>query len=66
MYEKARDTAVGAAAAAQQGAYDLKDRVMGTGASAQPVRPPSAERRVAPAARAQRPLLALSSQGARG
>ena len=29
MYEKARDTAVGAAAAAGEGAQNLKDRVMG-------------------------------------
>ena len=42
MYEKARDTAVGAAAAAGAGAQNLKDRVMGSSTSTQPVRPPSA------------------------
>ena len=34
MYEKARDTVTGTAAKAQQGAYDLKDRAMGTGSAA--------------------------------
>ena len=38
MYDKARDTVTGTAAKVQQGAYDLKDRVIGTGSSAQPVR----------------------------
>ncbi len=31
MYEKARDTAMGAAGQVQQGAQNVKDRVMGTG-----------------------------------
>ena len=34
MYEKARDTVTGTAAKVQQGAYDLKDRAMGTGSAA--------------------------------
>ena len=34
MYDKARDTVMGTAANAQQGAYDLKDRAMGTGSAA--------------------------------
>ncbi len=58
MYEKARDTAVGAAAAAGAGAQNLKDRVMGTGTSTQPVRPQSAVCPApGPAACAQRPPL---------
>ena len=34
MYDKARDTVTGTAAKVQQGAYDLKDRAMGTGSAA--------------------------------